>query len=145
MNGSDYHQVAAFVAAKEKYGMANAAYSVYDMGELLITRCVSIPNVSEHRALLMAAWSAVHYCKEHTPTEDVSVYFLETKVPNELTSVWYADNKAEDYEDSDRIMSVLKDCCGIKSVAFGVCTLDADPVFKNYVERMRELIEIVNK
>lgn len=138
---SDYHQISAFVAARDN----KAAYSVYDNGELQITRSVEIPNVSEHRALLMAVWSAVSYCKGHLPAHDLSVYAADNRVPNELTSVWYAENKASDYEDADRIESILKDCCFVCSVAFGVCKPDEGGVMADYARRMRELIETISK
>lgn len=137
---ASYHQVAAFVAARKEGGMTNAAYSVYDTGELSVTRRVSIRDVSEHRALLVAAWSAVNYCKEHMPAEDLSVYFAERQVPNELTSVWIGNSKAEEHPDSDRIESVLRDCCQIKSVAFGVCPVDGG----DYADRMKEIEDSVN-
>lgn len=143
MDKETNHQVAAFIAAKEKGDITNMAYSVYDMGELLITRCASIPKTTEHRALLIAAWSAVSWCKGNIPELPLSVYSLDLRVVNELTAVWINKKECSDFEDSDRIKSVLRDCIFIKQVAFGICPMEG-AVFADYTRRMNELVDLVN-
>lgn len=145
MSGNDYHQISAFAVAKSVGNDANTAYSVYDNGELQITRCVSIQNVSEHRALLMAVWSATRYCMEHLPQYQMSLYCTEPRVPNELTKVWYNEAKPTDFEDADRIESIIKDCCNISQTAFSVIKPDEGGVFADYGRRIRELIELINR
>lgn len=141
----DYHQISAFAVAKAKDKDANCAYSVYDNGELQITRCVTIPGVSEHRALLMAVWSATRYCKEHLSQYQMSLYCTEPRVPNELTKVWYNDAKADGFEDADRIKSIIDDCCHIRQTSFSVIKPDEDGVFADYARRIRELVELANR
>lgn len=141
----DYHQISVFAVAKSKGRDANCAYSVYDNGELQITRCVTIPDVPEHRALLMAVWSATRYCKEHLPKYQMSLYCTEKRVPNELTKVWYNETKPNDFEDTDRVESIINDCCHIAQTAFSVITPDDDGVLADYARRIRELVGLVNK
>lgn len=141
----DYHQISAFIAASVKGGNAKIAYAVYDNGELVVTRGASIKDISEHRALLMATWSAVSYCKAHLPQYAVAIYSLEKRTGNELTSVLIGESTAGDYEDGDRISSILKDCCFIKQVSFGVFPMEEEGVFADYTRRMKELQQIVNE
>lgn len=141
----DYHQISAFVAASVKGGNAKIAYAVYDNGDLVVTRGATIKDISEHRALLMATWSAVSYCKAHLPQHALAVYSTEKRTGNELSSVWIGNSSYKDYEDSDRILSIIRDCCFIKQVAFGVCPTEEEGVFADYTRRMKELQQVVNE
>lgn len=137
----DYHQISAFVAAKEHDKLCNVAYAVYDNGELLVTRSVSM-QTNKHRGLLMATWSAVSWCKANIPQHPLSVYSNEKRTGNELSAVWMGKDP-KDFEDSDRIESIINDCCFVCQVAFGYVGTDEQGILKDYSRRMRELIEVV--
>lgn len=143
MEDNEYHQISAFAVAKAEGSNANAAYSVYDINDQLVVMCVSMPNTSEHRALIMAFWSAVRYCKEHLPSEEISVYTTNKEVANEITKVWYAENAPKDFADGDRILSTLIDSCYVKSVSFGYVGLNEDGAVKEYSGRMKELYDLI--
>ena len=139
MEHNHFHQISVFTAAKKSDAGAKAAYSIYDMGKLLVERAVEICGVTEHRATIMAVWSAVTWCRNNIPNEDIDVYCPHERVPNELTSVWYSETVAACYEDSDRIESVLRECCYVKSAAFGVCGTHGE-----YGKRMDEVKKLTN-
>lgn len=141
----DYHQISAFVAASVKGSNAKIAYAVYDNGDLVVTRGATIRDISEHRALLMATWSAVSYCKANLPQHALAVYSVEKHTGNELTSVWIGESVYGDHEDRDRILSIVRDCCFIKQVSFGACPMEEEGVFADYTRRMQELQQMVNK
>lgn len=145
MTDNIYHQISAFAAAKSKGNRSNCAYSVYDNGEMQVKRCVAIPDVSEHRALLMAVWSATHYCKTHLPQYLMSLYCSSEQVPDELTDVWYNRAEPADFDDADRIKSIITDCCHIALTAFSVIKPDDTGAAADYAGRIRELTELVNK
>lgn len=135
MKEERFHQISAFAAARAVGNNANAAYAVYDDDKLQITRSVSIHNISEHRALLMAVWSAVRWCREHAPQWAVSVYVRDLRVANELTYAWCGMKMPKDFDDGDRITDIITDCCFISLVAFS--TLPASE--HSLVGRLTEL------
>lgn len=139
----EYHQISAFVASCQKDGFSNVAYSVYDNGDLQARRCVSIPNISEHRGAIVGAWSAVNYCREYFPQYYIDVYFHDKELSNELTSVWISERNVSDIEDGDKAECLLRACCDIKCVAFGVCGSDDTMSMSDYAIRMKELQEII--
>ena len=135
----NYHQISAFVTAKERNGKCLVAYSVYDTGEELVERFASIDGITEHRGLLMAAWSVLHYVIGNgLSVYDLSVYSDNKEVCDELTGIWYGDDISK-HEDADRVEKVISDCCRVASVAFSVC----DPYFgeskTDYHYRMAKL------
>lgn len=134
--------MSAFIAAR-RFGKDNtccAAYSVYDMGELLTSKAVTIPGISEHRALLMAAWSVLHYIIVHKLSSyDLSIYSDDKNICDELTKVWYGEDILK-YEDDDRMVKVINDCCNVASVAFSVCEPDKDADESSYSHRMADLV-----
>ena len=132
------HQISAFAVSRKRKAGTIAAYALYDNGELVITRTVRFDGISEHRALLMAVWSAIAYHKHRMPQEFISVYCDDATVPNELTDVWYGTHNLPCDKDRDRIDNIMRDSCFINGVAFGVCRADdAD----GYSKRMQSLIE----
>lgn len=110
------------------------------MGELLTSKAVTIPGITEHRALLMAAWSVLHYIIVHNLSSyDLSVYSDDKNICDELTKVWYGDDILK-YDDDDRIGKVVGDCCNVVSVAFSVCEPDKEADENSYHRRMADLI-----
>lgn len=133
----EYHQITAFAAAKG----CKTAYSVYDNGKQLIKRAAVIEGASEHRALLMAAWSAIHYCAAHFPTEWLDLYFADKRVPEELDAIWYGGGNPAAMEDNDRIMCIVDECCNVSSVTFGFISPDETGASADYARRIGELLK----
>lgn len=135
----NYHQVSAFITARERNGKCLVAYSVYDMGEKLAERIALINGITEHRGLLMAVWSVLHYVIENgLSAYDLSVYSDNKEVCDELTGIWYGDDISK-HEDADRVEKVISDCCRVASVAFSVCAPDSGKNKTDYHYRMAKL------
>lgn len=139
----EYHQISAFAAAIAENGKANAAFSVYDMGEVLVTRWAEVKGISEHRALLLAVWSAANWCKKNIPQCEIPFYTAEKRVSHELFAVWTNESESTDFEDADRITDIINDCQHIKAVGFEFCALNETGVWAEYSRRMRSLVELV--
>lgn len=143
-NKIDTHPVCTFAAAKVYGDKAKAAYAVYDRAEKKTLRCVTIQGVTQHRALLMAVWSALRYCSIELPQNIVTVYCTEDRVPEELNSIWYENAKFSDYEDADRIEQVIDDCAKIYRVTFGNFPMNGDPMWRKIEQEMQEVLDLVN-
>lgn len=139
-----YHNISAFIAANVSGGMATVAYSVYELDRRLAVRVARIEDISEHRALLMAAWSAVSFVKKNLPLSDLSVYSAEKRTGNELSAAWMGLRRPTDFDDSDRIEVILFDCAEVKRVAFGFCPTEATGVMSEYARRMKEIVQLAN-
>lgn len=138
------HYLSAFVAANIRDGHASVAYSVYEFERQLVVRVAKIDGISEHRALLMATWSAVSYCKRNMPLSDLSVYSSEKRTGNELSAVWLNLRQPADFEDSDRIESIIHDCAQLRRVAFGLCGTEETGVMAECSQRMKNIIQLTN-
>lgn len=140
-----FHQISAFVAAKSNGIVASAAYSVYDCGKQQILRCASIKGISEHRALLMAVWSAVRFCKDNMPMNMLSVYGTDEIVTNELNAIWFDDKSPSDYDDADRMESIIEDCIWVYQVNFATFPMNDNPDLSNGRIKMLEVLNLVNE
>ena len=135
----NYHQISAFITAKERNGKCLAAYSVYDTGEELVEKIALINGITEHRGLFMAAWSVLHYVIENgLSAYNLSVYSDNKKVCDELRGIWYGDDISK-HEDADRAEKVISDCCRVASVAFSVCVPDSGKSKTDYHYRIAKL------
>lgn len=132
------HQYTAFAVANG----CKTAYAVYDLEEPLVANGATISGASEHRALLMATWSAIRWCREHCPKEWLEIYFTDRRVPDELTAVWYGKD-VNSFEDADRITNITNDCCFIGNVVFDVVKPNETGAVGDYAKRIKGLLKTV--
>lgn len=140
-----YHQISAFVAAKEYDGYCMTGFTVYDMTELLRIRIVKVVKETALDAILLSTWSAVHWvASQNISIYPLSVYSSEKESGNILSKAWFSEGTSDSGKD-ERIHAILEDCSHVASVAFGLCLPDEGGAMADYAGRMKALIDLLTR